>query len=102
MRCTRPGARPCEGAGRSPLGATKLRGLVLCARVDDEGAGSELRPGKVLKLVGRAVGRVELDMKVMVVASAPGGRLVHRHHVRQRAFEKPVVLLQQAFQDSRE
>src|SRR5229473_3886402 len=102
MRLTRPGARPCHATGCLPLGFTQLRGLVLCARIDDESAGAELRSRQVLELVARAVGRIELDMKVMVVAGAARRRLVHRHHIRQRAFEKPVVLLQQPLQDSRE
>src|SRR6266446_1313883 len=102
MRFTRPGARPCHATGRLPLGFTKLRGLVLCARIDDESAGAELRSRQVLELVARAVGRIELDMKVMVVAGAARRRLVHRHHIWQRALEKPVVLLQEPLQDSRE
>src|SRR5712692_3904534 len=102
MRFTRPGARPCHATGRLTLGFTKLRGLVLCAGIDDEGSGAELRSRQVLELVARAVGRVELDMEVMVAAGAARRCLVHRHHVRQRAFEKPVVLLQQPLQDSGE
>src|SRR5260370_17566768 len=102
MRFTGPGARPCHDTGRLPLGFTKLRGLVLCARIDDESARTELRSRQVLELVARAVGRIELDMKVMVVAGAAWRRLVHRHHIRQRAFEKPLELLQQPLQDSRE
>src|SRR5712692_1167242 len=102
MRLTRPGARPCHATGCLPLGFTQLRGLVLCARIDDESAGAELRSRQVLELVARAVGRIELDMEVMVVAGAARRGLVHRHHIRQGAFEKPVVLLQQPLQDSRE
>src|SRR5258708_9293991 len=102
MRFTRPGAGPGHGTGRLALGFRKLRGLVLCARIDDESARAELRSRQVLELVARAVGRIELDMKVMVVAGAAWRRLVHRHHIRQRAFEKPVVLLEQPLQDSRE
>src|SRR5712692_10517400 len=102
MRFTRPGARPCHATGRLTLGFMKLRGLVLCARIDDESAGAELRSRQVLELVARAVGRVELEMEVMVVTGAARRWLVHRHHVSQRAFEKPVVLLQQPFQDARE
>src|SRR5712692_8615874 len=102
MRLTRPGARPCHATGCLPLGLTQLRGLVLCARIDDESAGAELRSRQVLELVARAVGRIELDMEVMVVAGAARRGLVHRHHIRQGAIEKPVVLLQQPLQDSRE
>src|SRR5713101_2965429 len=102
MRLTRPGARPCHATGCLPLGFTQLRGLVLCARIDDESAGAELRSRQVLELVARAVGRIELDVEVMVVAGAARRGLVHRHHIRQGAFEKPVVLLQQPLQDSRE
>src|SRR5712691_3727540 len=102
MRFTRPGARPCHATGRLPLGFTKLCGLFLCALIVDESAGAELRSRQVLELVARAVGRIELDMKVMVVAGAARRCLVHRHHIRQRAFEKPVVLLQEPLEDSRE
>src|SRR5258708_23164560 len=102
MRFTRPGARPCHDTGRLALGFTKLRGLVLCARIDDESARAELRSRQVLELFARAVGRIELDMKVMVVAGAAWRRLAHRHHIRQRALEKPVVRLVQPLQDSRE
>src|SRR5260370_30170440 len=99
---TRAGAGPCDDAGRLALGFPKPRGLVLCAPIDDESARAELGPRQVLELVARAVGRIELDMKVMVVAGAAWRRLVHRHHIRQRAFEKRVVLLEQPLQDSRE
>src|SRR5260370_4497475 len=102
MRFTRPGARRCHDTGRLALGFTKLRGLVLCARIDDESARAELRSRQVLELVARAVGRIDTDMKGMGVAGRAWRRLVHRHPIRQRAFEKPVVLLQQPLQDSRE
>src|SRR5260370_22131822 len=102
MRLTRPGARPCHALGRSRLSSTELRGLVLCPCVDDECAGSELRSGQVFELVPSAVRWVELDVKVMVVQHSARGRLVHRHHVRKRTVEEPVVLLQQTLQDSRE
>src|SRR4029077_21106410 len=102
MRLTRPGARPCHALGRSRLSSTELRGLVLCPCVDDERPGTELRAGQVLELVASAVRWIELDVKVMVVQRPSGGRLVHCHHVWERTVEKPVVLLQQSFEDSRE
>src|SRR5713226_1080198 len=102
MRLTRPGARPCHALGRSRLSSTELRGLVLCPCVDDECAGPELRSSQVLELVPSAIRWVELNVEVMVVQHSARGCLVHRHHVRKRTVEEPVVLLQQAFQDSRE
>src|SRR3989441_5823592 len=102
MRFTRPGARPYHGTGRSRLGSTKLRGLVLGPRVDDEGPGAQLRSGQVFQLVARAVRRIELDVEVVVSTCAARGRLVHGHHIRQWTIEQPVVLLEHAFQDLRE
>src|SRR5579872_4552768 len=105
MRFTRPGARPDQPppTGEEPrlgdtLEGTKLRGRVLGPRVEDEGARSKLGAGEVLELVARPVRRIELDVEVMVPASAARGLLVHRHYVRQRLLEKPVVFLQQPLQ----
>src|SRR5467141_3285316 len=102
MRFTRPGARPCHAAGRSRLGSTKLRGFVLGARVDDERPGTELGSSQVLQLVARAVWGIELDVEVMLLARPARGRWVHGHHIWQRTVEQAVVLLEHAFQDSRE
>src|SRR6266478_3258450 len=102
MRFTRPGARPCHAAGRSRLGSTKLRGFVLGARVDDERPGAELGSGQILQLVARAVRWIELDMEVMILARPARRSLVHGHHVWQGTVEQAVVLLEHAFQDSRE
>src|SRR5712691_646046 len=100
MRLTRPGARPCHALGRSRLSSTELRGFVLSSSVDDECAGSELRSSQVLELVASAIRWIELHVKVMMVQRSARGRLVHRHHVGEGTVEKPVVLLQKAFEDS--
>src|SRR6266566_3517298 len=102
MRFTRPGARPFHARGRSDLDATQLRGFVLCARIDDKSACSELRPRQVLELVAGSVWWIELHMEVMVAAGTTGWCLVHCHHVWQRTVEEAVVLLQHTFQDPRE
>src|SRR6266542_6540511 len=105
MRLTRPGARPRQRltrTGRDRLESTKLRSFVLGARIDDEGAGAQLRPREVLELVASPIRRIELDMEVVVVGAAAGRRLVHRHHVREWLLKQAVVLLEQAFEDSRE
>src|SRR2546422_625159 len=94
-----------DQVGRDPGGAsssTKLRGLVLRSRVDDEGASAELRSSQVLELVASPIRWIELHVKVMVAERSAGGRLVHRHHIRERSVEKPVVFLKESLEDSRE
>src|SRR2546423_5629086 len=98
MRFTRPGARPCHTCSEG----TKLRGGVLGPRVQDEGPGPKLRPGEVLQLVAGPVGRVELDVEVMVAAGAARRVLVHRHYLRKRVVEEPGVLFQQWLETARE
>src|SRR5690348_9713574 len=100
MRFTRPGARPRQRT--LGLEATQLRGGVLGARIEDERAGSQLGAGQVLQLVAGSIRRVELDVEVVLPATAAWWLLVHRHHVRQRAAEEPVVFLEQALQDGGE
>src|SRR6202165_3306345 len=97
MRFTRPGARPRH----RPCGwldSTQLRGCVLGARVEDESAGAYLRTGEVLQLVACAIGRIELDVEVVMPAASPRRSLVHSHDVRKRPSKKAVVFLQQALQ----
>src|ERR1700681_2710516 len=101
MRFTRPGARPSQRP-QARLDSTQLGGRVLGPRVEDEGARADLGPREVLQLVAAAVGRIELDMEVMVAAPAAGRLLVHRHHIWKRLAEQPVVLLQKAFEGSSE
>src|SRR5438445_12404941 len=100
MRLTRPGARPCHALGRSRLSSTKLRGLVLRSRVDDEGAGAELRSSQVLELVASPIRWIVLLVKVMVAERSAGGRLVHRHHIRELSVEKPIVFRTDTLEDS--
>src|ERR1700693_144308 len=97
MRFTRPGARPTQRP-LAPLDSTQLRRGVLGARIEDERAGAELGSGEVLQLVPAPIGRIELDVKVMVPAAAAGGLLVHGHDIWKRPLEEAVVLLQQAFE----
>src|SRR5437588_10889490 len=97
MRFTRPGARPCHAV----LEGTKLRGGVLGSRVEDERARSKLGACEVLELVACAVRRVELDVEVVVARSATGRSLMHRHDIRKRTLEQPVVFLEQRFQGRR-
>src|SRR6266850_246184 len=97
MRFTRPGARPRQRPS-SCLDSTQLGRGVLGACVEDERAGAELRPGEVFQLVPGSVGWIELDVEVVMAASAAGRLLVHRHHVRQRPVEKAVVFLEHAFE----
>src|SRR5882762_343048 len=80
------------------LVATQLGRGVLGARVQDERAGAELRPGEVFQFVPTSVRRIELDVEVVMAAAAAGRFLVHRHDVGQRPLEKAVVLLQQALE----
>src|SRR5258706_13662308 len=97
MRFTRPGARPRQAAS-TDLDATQLGRGVLGARIQDERAGAELRSGEVFQFVPASVRRIELDVEMVMAAAATRWFLVHRHHVRQRALEKAVVLLQQALE----
>jgi len=75
------------------LEATQLRGGVFSARVHDESAGAELGACQVLELVPASVGRVELDVKMMVRAAGAWWLLMHRHHIGQRDVEQAIVLL---------
>src|SRR5438309_3322116 len=98
MRFTRPGARACHTRSEG----TKLRGSVLRPGVENEGTGPKLRPREVLQLVAGPVGRVELDVEVMVAAAGPAWRrLMHRHHIGERLVEQPVIFLEQSFEGAR-
>lgn len=74
---------------------TQLRCCVLGSRVQDEGAGSEFGPGKVLQLVAAPVRWIKLDMKVMVAMAGTGWALVHCHYIGQRKVKEAVVPLEQ-------
>ncbi len=76
----------------------QLRGRLLGQRVGDERAGALLGAGEVLELLGGAQRRIELDVEVAVGVAGAGGRLVHRHHVGERALEERVVAARDALQ----
>src|ERR1700674_847375 len=97
MRFTRPGARPRHSTW-CRLDPTQLCGGVLGPRVEDERAGADLGAREVLQLVPASVGRIELDVEVVMASASARRLLVHRHDVRKRALEEAVVLLQQALQ----
>src|SRR5450759_4014091 len=101
MRFTRPGARPRHWPAIR-LDSTQLRGGVLGARVENEGAGADLGPCEVLQFVLASVGRIELDVEVVVTAATSRRFLVHRHDVRKGTLEKAAVLLQQALESAGE
>src|SRR5712692_2039710 len=96
MRFTRPGARPCQPDTSE---CAELGGRVLGPCVQDERAGTELRARQILELVAAAVRWIELDVKVVVAAASARRLLMHRHHIRKRALEEPVVSLQNTLQD---
>src|SRR5436190_1565136 len=83
---SRPGARPNQTSGLTQV----LRG-VLCPGVQHESSRPQLRAREVLQLVCRPVRWIELYVEVVVAPAAAGRALVHRHDVRERAPEKPVV-----------
>src|SRR5437879_8853227 len=82
-----------SGPGISePCGAPQLTCGVLGPCVVHERAGSQLDPGQVFEPVTAAMGWIELDVEVGLRPLAAVGRgLVHRHHVRRREPEVPVV-----------
>ena len=86
-----------HGDGPEPLGK-RFRG-----RVHDERPRTRLAAGEVLQLVGRAVQRAKLDVKmIVVVGAAVGGPLVLYHHVRQGKAPQRVVPRQHRFQRARQ
>src|ERR1700674_1263066 len=96
MRFTRPGACPRHVPC---LESTQLRRSVFGPRIDDECPSAELRAGHVLDPIPAAIGWIELDVKVMVRATAPRWLLVHCHHVGERNLEEAVIFLKHALQD---
>src|SRR5437899_12350464 len=93
-----------SGPGISePCGAPQLTCGVLGPCVVHERAGSQLDPGQVFEPVTAAMGWIELDVEVgLRPLAAVGGGLVHRHHVRRREPEVPVVSTGHAEEGSRQ
>src|SRR5579871_482334 len=105
--------RPRIGAllKRSGLSSLKRRRIPQRLRrrlrvgVVDKYASARFATGQILEFIGGAVGRIEFDMKPIVViigAAAVRWSLVHQHDIGHRAIPEVVVLLHDDFKNLRQ